>query len=80
MHLRNAPTKLMKGLGYGKNYQYAHDNPDALVDQDHLPEELAGRTYYDPTNRGYEAIIRDRLLKWRKILKQRATVHEKKDI
>lgn len=79
LHIRNAPTKLMKDLGYGKNYQYAHDRKDALVDQDHLPDELAGRTYYDPTNRGYEAIIRDRLIKWRKILKERAIEHERKN-
>ncbi len=75
MHLRNAPTRLMKNLGYGKNYQYAHDNREGLVDQEHLPPELKGRIYYEPTNRGYEAVIRDRLIKWRKILKQRALDH-----
>ena len=80
LHIRNAPTKLMKDLGYGKNYQYAHDNNNALVEQDHLPDELAGRTYYDPTNRGYEAVIRDRLTKWRKILKERALKNERKNI
>ncbi len=79
LHLRNAPTRLMKELGYGKDYQYAHDSRDALVAQDHLPEKLKGRTYYDPTNRGYEAVIRDRLLKWRKILKERKIEHEKMD-
>ena len=68
MHLRNAPTRLMKELDYGKNYQYAHDNRYALVDQQHLPLELEGKTYYRPTNRGHEALIRDRLTKWRKIL------------
>lgn len=68
MHLRNAPTKLMKELDYGKNYQYAHDNRYALVDQQHLPPELEGKTYYRPTNRGHEALIKDRLTKWRKIL------------
>jgi len=77
LHLRNAPTRLMKDLGYGKDYQYAHDDQDALVAQDHLPDELKGRTYYDPTNRGYEAVIRDRLVKWRKILKERALKHER---
>lgn len=77
LHLRNAPTKLMKDLGYGNDYQYAHDSPDAVVDQHHLPEKLAGRTYYDPTNRGYEAIIRDRLIKWREILKERATKNDR---
>lgn len=68
MHLRNAPTKLMKELDYGKNYQYAHDNRYALVDQQHLPPELEGKIYYRPTNRGHEALIKDRLTKWRKIL------------
>ncbi|NOX80595.1 MAG: replication-associated recombination protein A [Deltaproteobacteria bacterium] len=75
MHLRNAPTRLMKNLGYGRDYQYAHDNREGLVDQEHLPSELKGRIYYEPTNRGYEAVIRDRLIKWRKILKQRAIDH-----
>jgi putative ATPase len=55
MHLRNAATKLMKGLGYGAGYQYAHDAPDAKVDQQHLPDSLVGRTYYHPTSRGWEA-------------------------
>ena len=70
-HIRNAPTKLMKELGYGKGYRYAHDDPQALVAQDHLPGRLAGRRYYHPTNRGYEAVVKDRLEKWRRILEQR---------
>ncbi|MBI5559460.1 MAG: replication-associated recombination protein A [Deltaproteobacteria bacterium] len=70
LHIRNAPTRLMKELGYGKGYQYAHDSPVALVDQDHLPEELCGVRYYEPTNRGHEAIIKDRLTKWRHLLSQ----------
>ncbi len=70
-HIRNAPTKLMKDLGYGKGYKYAHDDPLALVDQDHLPEKLCGRTYYNPTDRGAEKIIKDRLDKWRAILANR---------
>jgi putative ATPase len=77
LHLRNAPTKLMQDIGYGKGYQYAHDSSDAIVDQNHLPDQLTGRTYYQPTNRGYEATIRDRLMKWRKILKERALNHER---
>ncbi|WP_456384920.1 replication-associated recombination protein A [Desulfolithobacter sp.] len=78
IHLRNAPTKLMRDLGYGRDYQYAHDRPDGLVDQQHLPDRLQGKVFYEPSNRGYEAVIRDRLLKWRKILKQRAQLHAKK--
>lgn len=72
MHIRNAPTRLMKEIGYGKGYQYAHDREDAIVYQEHLPKELEGRTYYSPTNRGYEAVIKDRLTKWHRILKQKA--------
>lgn len=66
-HLRNAPTGLMKGLGYGKGYQYAHDYADARVDQQHFPPGLAGRRYYDPTDRGFEQEIRGRLA-WREQL------------
>jgi len=69
LHLQNAPTPLMRGLGYGAGYRYAHDAPDALVDQEHLPPELQGRTYYQPTDRGYEAEIRRRLAEWRTRLK-----------
>lgn len=71
LHIRNAPTGLMRELGYGKNYQYAHDDRHALVAQEHLPAELKGRTYYHPTNRGYEAVVKDRLTKWQQILQQR---------
>jgi putative ATPase len=59
--LRNAPTEFMKGLGYGKGYKYAHDFPDARVEQRHLPEALEGKTFYRPTERGFEETIRRRL-------------------
>lgn len=72
--IRNAPTKLMRDLDYGKGYRYAHDHEDGLVHQEHLPPELAGRTYYNPSNRGYEAVIKDRLVKWRRILQKRKTL------
>jgi putative ATPase len=75
MHLRNAPTSLMKKLGYGKGYQYAHDKDQGLVEQNHLPPELAGTIFYSPTTRGYEAVIKDRLSKWRQILQQRKQEH-----
>ncbi|MBI2553497.1 MAG: replication-associated recombination protein A [Candidatus Rokubacteria bacterium] len=65
LHLRNAPTGLMAHLGYGKGYQYAHDAPEAQVDQEHLPDALKGRTYYRPTDRGLEAEIAQRLARWR---------------
>ena len=67
LHLRNAPTALMKGLGYNRGYQYAHDAPDARVDQVHFPENLRGRRYYHPTDRGYEVRIAERLA-WREDL------------
>lgn len=73
LHLRNAPTKLMRDCGYGRGYEYAHDQADALTAQEHLPEELAGKRFYQPSERGYEAVVRERLLKWREILRQRRT-------
>jgi putative ATPase len=71
LHIRNAPTRLMHDLDYGKGYRYAHDDTDALVDQEHLPDVLSGRKYYYPTNRGYESLVKDRLTKWRQILQAR---------
>jgi putative ATPase len=68
-HIRNAPTKLMKDLGYGKNYKYAHDYENAYVSQEYLPDTLHGQLFYFPTTRGYEKIIKERLDKWRKALK-----------
>ena len=65
LHLRNAPTPLMKGLGYGADYRYPHDHPDAVVDAEYLPERLAGRRYYEPTDRGREREIGERLRGWR---------------
>jgi putative ATPase len=54
LHIRNAPTRLMKTLGYGRGYEYAHDHDDAIVAQSHLPESLEGRVYYEPSERGFE--------------------------
>jgi putative ATPase len=61
LHIRNAPTALMKNLGYGKDYKYAHNYTDAVVDMDCLPEELQGRQFYTPSDRGYEKIIKERM-------------------
>ncbi len=58
LHLRNPVTGLMKDLGYGKGYQYAHDMPGAVVEHGHRPPNVEGRLYYNPTERGYEATIR----------------------
>ncbi len=54
LHIRNAPTRLMKDLGYGRGYEYAHDHENAIVGQTHLPDALEGRVYYEPTDRGFE--------------------------
>lgn len=64
LHIRNAPTGLMKKLGYGKSYKYAHNFKDAYIHQEYLPEELQNQRYYFPTDRGYEKIIKQRLEKW----------------
>src|SRR5712692_5430649 len=61
LHLRNAPTGLMKGLGYGQGYQYAHDVEGKVADMQCLPDNLRGRIYYHPTNEGGEKPIRERL-------------------
>ncbi|MBZ5571324.1 MAG: replication-associated recombination protein A [Acidobacteriia bacterium] len=61
LHLRNAPTGLMKGLGYGQGYQYAHDLEDKIADMQCLPDNLRNRVYYQPTNEGVEKRIRERL-------------------
>ena len=70
LHIRNAPTTLMRNLGYGKGYKYAHQFPDAVVDQNHLPKPLEGKTYYHPTDRGFEEVIKKRMEEWKKKLKQ----------
>jgi len=64
LHLRNAPTPLMRKLGYGKDYKYAHDYEEHIVDQQHLPEELRNRRYYTPGDSGYEKKLKERLESW----------------
>ena len=59
--IRNAPTKLMKNLNYGKGYQYAHDTEDKLTNMQCLPDSLLGKTYYQPTEEGFEARYKERL-------------------
>jgi putative ATPase len=66
LHIRNAPTKLMKDFGYGKGYQYAHDLEEKVADMDCLPDKLRGRRYYHPTQEGVEKRISDRLEEIRK--------------
>jgi putative ATPase len=66
LHIRNAPTPLMRELGYSEGYKYAHEYEDAYVEQEYLPESLRGRVYYRPTDRGLEAEIAKRLATWRR--------------
>jgi putative ATPase len=72
LHLRNAPTNLMDNLGYGKGYKYAHDFPDHIVAQEHLPKELEGKKYYFPSDSGEEKQIKERLAEWEEKRKGRA--------
>jgi putative ATPase len=74
LHIRNAPTKLMKDLGYGRSYQYAFESEDHYLPQEYLPDKLAGRQFYEPSEFGYEKRIAERLEWWRKLkMEQRNT-------
>jgi putative ATPase len=70
LHIRNAPTRLMKDLGYGRGYQYAHDLEDQTAAMECLPDALAGRRFYEPKDAGFEREIRERLEKMRKARKR----------
>jgi putative ATPase len=72
LHIRNAPTALMKELGYNKGYQYAHDVPEAYIPQEYLPDRLRGRTFYQPGAFGFEKEIAKRIAWWEE-LKRRKT-------
>lgn len=65
LHIRNAPTGLMKDLGYGTGYRYAHDYKEGYAVQEYLPDAIAGELFYSPTDRGYERMIGERLKRWR---------------
>jgi putative ATPase len=77
LHLRNAPTGLMKGLGYGRGYQYAHDADDKVADMQCLPDSLRDRVYYHPTNEGVEKRIRERFEEIKRL--KSASSHPAKD-
>ena len=64
MHMRNAPTRLMKELGYAEGYRYPHDYPGHFVETENLPEKLRGRRYYEPGTLGAEKPMADRLIRW----------------
>ena len=63
-HIRNAPTKLMKDLGYGSGYQYAHNVPEAYIPQEYLPDEVKQREFYSPSEFGFEKDIAKRIAWW----------------
>ena len=67
LHLRNAPTRLMKELDYGKGYRYAHDEEGRVADMDCLPDSLRGHTYYQPTQEGREKLLAQRMEEIRRI-------------
>jgi putative ATPase len=71
LHLRNAPTRLMKTLDYGKGYEYAHDDAEGTTSMDCLPPSLSGKKYYQPTERGFEKEIKRRLDGWEEVKKKR---------
>jgi putative ATPase len=71
LHLRNAATGLMKNIGYGKGYQYAHNVEEKVADMVCLPGSLAGQTYYHPTDQGFEARLRQRMDEIRSIKDKR---------
>jgi putative ATPase len=75
--IRNAPTSLMKELDYGKGYLYAHEFDEALVDQEHFPEELKGRQYYQPKDVGREGRLADYVAKYREFRRQAAEKRSK---
>ncbi|MGH9686998.1 MAG: replication-associated recombination protein A [Candidatus Acidiferrales bacterium] len=77
LHLRNAVTGLMSHIGYGKGYQYAHDAEEKVTDMTCLPASLAGRTYYKPTDQGFEARIRQRLEEIRRIQRKSPRTNER---
>ena len=79
LHIRNAPTRLMKDLGYGKDYKYAHNYRDAVVAQEYLPDKLKGQHFYAPTSRGFEKTIKERLDRWRQLIRNSKVNKDKMD-
>ena len=75
-HIRNAPTKLMKDLGYGKGYQYDPDTPEGFSGADYFPDEMERRVFYKPKGEGHEAKVRERLERWSAM---RAALPQKED-
>jgi len=78
LHIRNAPTLLMKSLGYGAGYKYAHNYEEHFVVQDHLPDSLKGKKYYTPTDFGFEKEIKNRIAHWEELKKKALEESRKK--
>jgi putative ATPase len=76
LHIRNPVTSLMKDMGYGKDYKYPHDYPDHFIEEEYLPENLKGRTYYHPTEQGFEREIKKRLEFWRRKKREKSGGNE----
>ncbi len=70
LHLRNAPTKLMRESGYGRDYRYAHDYDEGIIGQQNVPDNVAGHQYYEPTDRGFERELRARRARIQQIYRQ----------
>ncbi|MBJ7443904.1 MAG: replication-associated recombination protein A, partial [Sphingobium sp.] len=70
-NILNAPTKLMKDVGYGKGYQYDHDVADGFSGANYWPDEMTPQTFYAPTDRGYEARIAERIAYWQRLRAER---------
>jgi len=69
--IRNAPTSLMRDLGYGRDYRYPHEDADRVVDQEYLPEGVAGDRFYDPSDQGWEQELAGRLQRWRDLRRRK---------
>ncbi|MCD4657375.1 MAG: replication-associated recombination protein A, partial [Planctomycetes bacterium] len=76
LHLRNAPTQLMKDFDYSKGYQYPHDFPEHWIPEFYLPENMRDKVYYNPTSQGREKIIKQRIEKLRKMRDEKLTKHQ----
>ena len=76
LHIRNAPTRLMADVGYGKGYRYAHDYENAIVAQEYLPKSIRGHRFYEPSERGFEQTIQKRLAYWRRLKADREAADE----
>ena len=70
LHIRNAPTGLMKDLGYGAGYKYAHDAEQAYTPQEYLPDALRGAKWYEPTEFGHEKTVKERIEWWEKLKRE----------